>query len=377
MNREEALQHFKETYVSKKCNEKLFALEEFYQKNVNDLIPGLVEAFRQICIKAKKMQQENKKGKIGYITFSMLRTSIAEGKHKCLVEAFDDSWFLDFQECSTEYDASWAFKFLDELGTELEEKRRMYAGSITASDLERIKLLEAQKFNRYVMALVRYGMPRMEALKEYQELSKEEEFIVRAGEYKDETEMVFKGDASIKDPLKTKEWLDEKLEEAEYTFENFKSLDLSEGDYADIDLSYADFRGSNLSKSRLAGCELVGTRFEGSCMDEADLSGAYIFEADFKGCSLKDADFYEAEGSRGIKEEEWDDCGYLAVNFENADLGGADFEDADLKGAIFTGANLKGTKFTGANLENAVFSWKDKDIIELLEEQLKVIQWKR
>ncbi|HEX9062340.1 MAG TPA: pentapeptide repeat-containing protein [Clostridia bacterium] len=376
MNREEALQHFKETYVSKKCNEKLFALEEFYQKNINELIPGLVEAFRQICIKAKKMQQENKKGKIGYITFSMLRTSIAEGKHKCLVEAFDGSWFLDFQECSTEYDASWAFKFLDELGTELEEKRRMYAGSITASDLERIKLLEAQKFNSYVISLARYVTPKMDVLKEYQELSKEDEFEIRAGEYHDYTETVFKEDMRKKDRVKIVEWLGEKKDE--YAFEVFRSLDLSEGDYAGIDFSFADLRNSNLSKSNLNGSELIGTRFNNCILDRANISVSFIYGADFSGCSLKYTDFFWVQGNKGIsKDGEWECPGYFNVNFTDADLEGADFERADLKGAVFIGANLKGTRFDGANLENAIFSWKDKGILKLDQEQMKVIQWKR
>lgn len=377
VNRTDALQQFKETYVKEKSNEKLLLLEKYFQGHKDDLIPAFVESFRLICLKVKEMQLKKEKGKIGYITYSMLRTAIAERKHTYLLEAFNENWFLDFEECYAQYDASWAFSYLEALRTELEEKRKLYFGTIVTSDIENMIQAEAGKFNEYVISLARYAMPKAVGLKEYQEIDKEEELEVRVGEYRDMSEVVYKEDIREKDPEEIREWLNEKLED-EYSFEAFRNLDLQNGDYKNIGLSYADFSRCNFSKSKMTGCVLIGTKFNGGLMEEVDLSGSLIYGADFSRCNLKKAVFYRVEGADGLQDQSgWERPGFLGVSFEGADLEGADFEGADLKGAVFIGANLKNVNFTGADLKNAIFSEKDAGRLDLDKLQIQTIEWKR
>ncbi len=376
MNRTDALRHFKETYVKEKSNEKLFLLEEYFQEHKDCLSIAFVESFRQACIKIKEMQLKKEKGKIGYITYSMLRTGIAEGKADYLLEAFDKHWFLDFEECHAGYDAGWAFGFLNGLRTELEEKGKLYIGAVVASDVGNIIQSEAGKFNEYVISLARYAMPLAIALDEYKEIDKEEELEVRVGEYRDISEVVCKEDTGVKNSEKIREWLNERLED-EYSFEVFRGLDLQAGDYNHSDLSYADFMGSNLSKSRMTGCILVGTKFSGGFLEGADLSGSLIYGADFSHCSLKGAVFCGAEGAEGLHDRlYWERPGYTGVSFKGAELEGADFKKADLKGAVFIGADLKNVNFTEADLKNAVFLKKDSGLLNLDELQIRDIKWK-
>lgn len=377
MKREDAITHFTETYLKPKINEKLFALDKYFHENKGRLVSAFLDSFRNICIEIKKMQASGEKGKIGFITYSMLRTALLERSYCMLIEAFNEDWFLDLRECHAGYEASWAFGFLEELGSELGDITKLYIGNIVGADIERIKLKEAEKFNEYVKSLARYAMPEALRIKEYMEIQREEVFEIRVGEYRDTSEIVYKEDRRIKDSKEIKEFLEEKLED-EYSYEVFTQLDLSDGNYKEADFRYADFRKSNLSKSNMSECILVGAKFNHGILEGTDFSNSIIYGTDFSQCKLKGAHFYRAEGPAGVcGRSSWEMPGFEGINFMGADLEDADFESADLRGAVFIDANIKGTNFTGANLENTVFSEKDANLLDLDERQHKVVKWLR
>lgn len=310
MRKIDALQHFKESFVKEKSAETMLALEDYYQKHKDTLAAEFIQSFRQACLKIKEMQSRGQKGKIGYITYSMLRTAIMEGQGTHIVDAYDKYWFFDGQECRAAYDAGWAFGFLDRLAQEMEEGRKVYGGILSTPDIENIKLKEAGKYNQYVVELARYAMPGAAALKEFAEIERDEELEVRVGEYMDISEVVYKEDRREKDSGEIKEWLEEKLQ-YQYAYNVLKNLDLSEGNYEGIDLRYTNLEGSSFTGSNMRGCILAGAKFNR--------------------------------------------CLLQRVNFEGANLEGADFEDADLRGAVLRGARLKAANFRGAKLEDAEY----------------------
>ncbi|MBC2580554.1 pentapeptide repeat-containing protein [Clostridium sp. DJ247] len=373
MKKEEALQHFKENYVKEKSIQKMLLLEEYFHKHKEELALDFIKSFKNICIKIREMQLTKEKEKIAYITYSMLRTEILEKNFVHIIEAFNSFWFFDQKECEVKYDASWAFKFLDHLWTELEEQRKVYMNLITSSDIEKIILKEAEKYNQYIIALGRYALEKAAALKEFQDIEKEQELEVRIGEYMDVSEIVYKEDLREKASEEIKAWLEEKLP-YKYVNEILRNLDLSKGNYEGIDLRYAELHGSNFSNSSMKNCILIGTKFNGCFLNNVDFSQSFINAADFTNCKLNNAIFKEVQAYSGLgNESTWEIPGYMAVNFQGADLEGADFQNAILKGAIFKGANLKGANFKGAYLQDAVFLKEDLDKLPLEEEQIKLI----
>lgn len=376
MAKEDVLQHFIENEVQTKNLESLLALEEYFQNHKDELVHDFVQSFRNICRTIKTMQLRGEKGRIGHITYSMLRTEIMEGRHIYVIDASDITWFFDRKECQAEYNAGWAFQYLDVVESELEQISKTYMGAITKPDIERIKLGLANKYHQYVVSLARYAMPQAIILPEYLEIDKEEELEVRVGEYLDHSETIYKEDVIVKDSEEIKAWLEEKLE-YEYAYEVFTDLTLSHGNYEGIDLRYADMKQSDLSRSNLRGCILLGTKFIGCRLQGTDFSYSLISEADFSYSDLKDAVFYNTEGAQGLPDpDSWEMPGFVPVRFEGADLERADFEEANLAGAIFTGANLTATNFKGANLERAVFSRADMLNVNLDDKQRASIIWK-
>ncbi len=373
MKKEEALQHFKENYVREKSIEKLLALEIYFNEHKDELALDFMESIKEICVKIKDMQEENKKEKIGYITYSMLRTEILEKNYIYTIEAFNGFWFFDKKECEAKYDVSWAFKFLDELWTELEQQRKVYMNLILAADVEKIILKEAENYNQYIVTLARYAAEKIKDLKEFESVEKEEELEIRVGEYMDFSEVVYKQDLRKKDSKEIKEWLEEKLE-YKYTYEVLENLDLSQGDYEGIDLRHAVVSGSDFSNSSMKDSILIGTKFNNSNLNNVDFSQCFINGGDFTNSKLKNAIFENVQGFSGLGDKLiWEMPGYAAVNFKGADLEGASFQNAVLTGALFKGANLKKVNFKGAYLENAVFLKEDLEEINLDEGQRKLI----
>lgn len=375
MKKEEALQHFRENHVDPTFHATIVALEQYAQTHRDELVQDFLPSFQQLCRTIKQKQAAGEKGKIGYITYSMLRTEILEGRHRYLVEATDNRWFLDDHVCEAEYDASWAFRFLDEFERSLEQARKVYMNVITQADLETIKLQEALNYHQYVIRFIRYAMSYAVALPEYTEMEKAEEFEIRVGEYFDRSEIVYKEDTREKEASEIAEWLEEK-EPHVYSYEVFTQLDLSHGKYDGIDLRYANLMQSKLSYAALRTCILVGANFEACQLEGVDMSHSVLYEANFSQSNLTGAILWGVQGAAGwLDDSTWTMPGFAGVTFAGANLTGTDFRGANLAGAIFTGAILSGTIFEGANLDQAVFSLKDREILPLTSAQRESIIW--
>lgn len=373
---ETALQHFHETHVHGVTRAKWLALGDFYQKNREKLAADFLASFRQICRRICDMQKSGKKEKVAYLHYSMLRTAIIEQTYLWRVDAYDASWYRDRQECSTTYDATWAFQFLAELDAELEKKRQPYMNQIGRFDVERIILREAAKYQTYVVALARFAMEAAVKLPEYREIGRDSRFEVRAGQYFDQSEIVYIEDWSVKDPKEIKRWFEEKSV-SEYAYEVYRGLNLSGGDYQGIDLRYADLRDSDLSAGQLSHAVLLGAKLGGSNLKGADLSRAGIYEADFRGSDLRGAILNGVAGACGWNgdADNWLP-GFSRVNFSGANLEKTDFSDAFLNGADFRDAHLDGVKFEGAELNGAVFSKESQSQLQSVldgEQRHKVV----
>ncbi|CAM3599618.1 pentapeptide repeat-containing protein [Marinicrinis lubricantis] len=373
--REEAMLHFEKHVVQPRVRETLLSLERDYDARSDGWTSGFVEAFRNVCLQARKRQKEAGKAPIAYITFSMLRTALADGRDVYLVEAADQRWFLDREPSFGSYDVSWAFRYVRRLREQLRLEAPAYKGAIVEPDVDRIILREAVKFHQYVVRLGRKAMEHAARLPEFLELERAEEVEVRIGEYWDASEVVFKEDRRPRKDKAVKAWLEERKEYT-YAYEAFEKLDLAGGDYSRNDLRYAWFRSCRLSRSRLEQCVLIGTSFGRSDLEGSDLSGSLIHGADFSGCRLEGARLKGTLGAKGLTDPaHWDMPGYPAVRFVEADLTGADLSEADLRGAVFTNARLDDAQWQGARMDGAVLPASYREILPLSDEQRQAVIW--
>ncbi|WP_346835960.1 pentapeptide repeat-containing protein [Paenibacillus polymyxa] len=357
MNRQEVLQHFtKEVYEPLK-HQMLFTLEAFFQNCKHALAKTFRNSLEQILGKVKQMQREGAKQALGYISYSMLRTELANGRATYLVEAMDKRWFMDLHTCRDTYNADWAFRYLDEWEMELSKHAKKYGGRIGLDDIERMKLRAAIHIHQYIIALARFSITEawLDEIQFAHEIQLEDVFELRVGQYWDQSEVVFKRDVRIKDSMVMKEWLEEK-KPYDYIHEVFRGIDGSQGDYEGIRLQYADLSESSFNNSIFTGGNLIGSAWNKACLIEADFSSCLIQEARFEQANLKGASFRDAIAVPGIyQSKRWESPGFQPVSFAGADLTGAQFQGAYLKDADFTGAILQGADFMGAAFEGACF----------------------
>lgn len=182
---------FIKKYVGDRWQEEFLAVDERYVKDKENIENRLINSFEALCKKAMELQKEEKKGAIKYIYFSYLRTSIKENKATYRLDAYDENWFLDNEECSTLWNADFIFSSLFKHMEELEESRKPYLKRITAMDIEKIKLIEADKYKVLTNEFIKSLVEKLIETEGYKEMNKDEEICIIAGEYMDVCETLY------------------------------------------------------------------------------------------------------------------------------------------------------------------------------------------
>lgn len=197
-NKEAALKEFIEKYAADSFAVELFNIDDRYKENKELIDKSFMISFVGLCKKALKLQKEGKKGSIKYIYFSFLRTSIMENKAFYRFDAYDENWFLDQAECSTLWKADFILSSLFKLCRELEIKKAEYGKAVTSMDIEKIKLLEAQKYNITAYEFIKEMVPKLIEMPEYLEMNKTSDLAISFGEYMDQSEVIYKASEAEK-----------------------------------------------------------------------------------------------------------------------------------------------------------------------------------
>ena len=365
MNREEAARHFEEEVVTVERQHMLLMLDTCLQRDQEQLIEAYLSSFQALCRQIREAQLAGRKGAISYITYSFLRTEIVAGRAYDLVEAADHRWFLDSDPIRLEYDAGWAFGVLDQMMERLEQAARFYMGKIASSELQRIRMRECEAVHRYVAALIRAAMPEAVKTAEYMELQREDIFEIRAGEYCDTSECVYREDKRQLVAANVKDWLSER-NLYDYTYNAFGELELQRMICDELDFRYTAFRGTQLDGTSFKQGILLGTSWQSCSLRSTDFTGSVVSGAKFDGCCLREAVLRGITGSSGRLDPAWRGPALEGVSFRDCDLTGADLRDAwlegaDLRGACLDGVDLRGAQlagilWTGASLEGTILN---------------------
>lgn len=335
-----------EKYALQLKNQKLFEMEELYQKNFTDYVSIFQEHFLQLCKNIIQLQKTSTLGEISYLEYTLLYTNLLQKKETAEVRVYNDNWYFDSgQQIIGNFDFSHLFPKFRELWTELFAARKRFAGAVASHEIKSFLLSCAHSFYRYVISVCRFSiLPCIES-ELFQSIQRAKKFEINIGEYMAYTEAVYKEDKTqtSKDAL---DWFSLRLE-YEYAFEDFSGLDFSGTNLSEIDLRYSDLRNCKLANTDFQDSMLFGTRFCYSDMEDADLRYCLLHEADFTGANLANARFTAAKSYTGIAPERtsWKIPGYRPVSFRNANLTNADFKNAAIENADFTGAKMDGAMF--------------------------------
>ncbi|WP_025684901.1 pentapeptide repeat-containing protein [Paenibacillus maysiensis] len=363
MDKQAALKQIYEHDFVPLLEENLQALEAEFQRNKTILTVDLVSAFREMCQLIKNMQDRNEKAPIGYIHFSMLRTSILDQTYLYVIEAYSDEWYFDQVNCTVTYDASWAFRSIASIIDVLDQKRKPYIRLLNRADVERMVWSSSHYFHQFIATLLRLAVHQMIEMPEYQSIQKAKCLFIRIGEFKDQSEQVYIEDLV---PLHENDLKQRLLDEGEteHPFENVKGATLRDLRMVEKDLRYSDFGMGDFSNSQFRNCVLLGTTWRNANLRDVDFSGSILSDADFSGSDLRGVHFYAVKGN--VFREGSYRTGLLGIRFTNANLDGVNLVGAHFGEQVdFKGASMQGTMLSKSNQEH----------FRLSPSQLQMVQW--
>lgn len=191
MDKNEALKDFVEKYVKGRWQHEFVAIDEKFRENKASIENGLKAAFESLCNRVLTLQNQNAKGSIRYIYFSFLRTSIMEDNAFYRIDAYDEKWFLDKEECFAMWNADFIFRNLFDHMKEIKTKTCDYARKISPIDIEEIKQCEALKYNTLTTEFIKEMIPMLIECKPYKEMAKAPDINILAGEFMDRSEVLY------------------------------------------------------------------------------------------------------------------------------------------------------------------------------------------
>lgn len=373
MTREEALRHWLDTAVADKRMELMLALHQEVLAHRDKLTGEWIESFKQLCADIRRMQDEKRKGKIKYIHYSILRSQILIGDHRCRIAAYDAQWHGDTSTCTAEYEAGWAFAKLDEFKRHLSETSKKYVGKLLPADVAVVVQRDIVWYTAYVIKLARYALREAVRTDEFAAIDKEDEQFIYVGEHQDRGELVYRYEARTKDVETLKEMFSDS-NRSEYVYEVFRGANLSGMYFQLLNLSFGDFSESTLAGSLCLGCALIGADFHGANLQGADLSNNILHGASFREANLQSAKLEHIKAGMSFpSQDQLHIPPFMETSFAGANLEQASFRGAELRGADFRGAVLKGTSFADADLAGAMFRASDAKRLDLSAEQLAYI----
>lgn len=191
VDKEKILNEFNKKYINGYFEKSLSKLSDIFRKNQKSIENEILIKFKENCDKAKTFQNEGLKQKIKYIYFSFLRTNIIEDKGVWRLEFLDRNWFFDSQKCSCDIDFSWVYEEFFNYMDEVMEKRKEYGRIITEMDIEKIKLIEADKYHVIPIEIIKNIINEFLESEEFKRMAVDKEILIFAGEYMDDVVLLY------------------------------------------------------------------------------------------------------------------------------------------------------------------------------------------
>ena len=280
--------------IEQKSMECLTNLDRYIQHNFDDLINDFLIQFARYCRKITLMQEAGKKGPLGFIHFSQLRTNTQAKRHMIRLDAYDENWYGDRVECSGEYNACAILIWFEEFANAMEAAGKNLYSHKKRKDVKRAIFAESKKYLFILAELIRIGLKKAAETEWFQGIKREAVFVVCIGEYQDTSDILYKEDASIKDPQTVKHFLEDK-DQSIYTHEICENLDLTYGCYEGDNLLFANFTGCDFSHSSFNNSLILNSNFSNTVMKNTKLENAKIFHTDFSGATLNSVSFQGSE----------------------------------------------------------------------------------
>ena len=342
MEREQAEQKFQE-----QCFEPLFVdwtqtVTEQYGKD-SERVETLLLAHGKGFLGALVKMQEQLDCRVCILTFSILWTSLLQGKPAILIEAYEDIPFGSDPVLSEKIPAPWLFYGWSGFVGALEKK----CGELALNTYIRLPEIRTKALEAAQNILITYCMMMKAHLRqlpqteEWASVRKQEFFFVSAGEYM-ERQLPLLGERPELDLAYLESGTDarfSKFKDCTFTGQTFSQLFL-----ADTAFHHCVFQGVTFEKCALCDALFVDCTFENCTLSDLSIMGAEFYATRFTGVK-----FYCVWSDLGQSREKKDCVSCGQTTFTNCLLERTQFQDSNL-----SEAKIDSCQFIELSADNSV-----------------------
>ena len=283
-----------EEYAIQLKNQKLFEMEDIYQKHFSEFVPFFQKHFQETCENIIKMQKAGRLGEISYLEYTLLYTNMLQKKETAEVRVYDNNWYFgDKQQIVNEFDFSVLFTKYHELSSELMAYRKRFAGEASSQEVQSFLFSCIRPFYCYIISIFRYSILPCINKEPFLSIQRTDKFEINIGEYMGYTEAIYKENKkrTSEDSLA---WFSLRRE-FEYAFEDFSGLDFTGADLSGAKFIAAEAHAGvpNHNKWIITGYQRVS--FRNACLKKADFQRTRTLDADFTGAVMDGALFQQSQ----------------------------------------------------------------------------------
>ncbi len=296
MDRETALQNYKEE-ISEKISAFRSRMGDHVLKHAEDLEALVEKAMKLLGDQMAKQEKEY----VCFMYFSLLKTDLINRNYRVLLHGLDISWYMDNEPAEVYVDVKELFMPFDELWNCLAAANQGYGGFVNDYDIRNMLFDELTIIDNMICQILRYRLRDWERKGIFDPVTRSPYWILRWGEYRDQSEILVQTDRVEKAPGVWKaELLKTGRKPENMVFSYWYKGTYENRTIKDMDMRFITFEGSTIQNVVFQNCNLEGSRFPGSRLVGCSFEGCNLWGADFRECAFEQTSLAGAELSAAV-----------------------------------------------------------------------------
>lgn len=318
MDRETALEIYQGT-----VSERITRFQETIGAYVLEYAEELEAMVRSAADLLGEQMKKQGKESVCFLYFSILKADLLNRKYRLMLHGLDARWYLDEEPVEVYVDAKDLLSPLDKLWNDLAEAGQGYGGAVNSYDIQNMIFDQMPIFDCAVSQVLRYRLREWEKKGIFGNMTLPPSWILKWGQYRDQTEMLLRTDRAEKEEgFWSEEIARAKRKPDQMMFGYWYRGTYQDSSLEDLDLRFITFEEAGIKKVNFQNCNMEGSRFIRCTLTDCTFEGCSLWGADFRGCRFEHTSFDRAELTAAVFPAE--SVPFLGISAEQLQVIGLD-----------------------------------------------------
>lgn len=300
MEREAALLKYQE-----KIDERLMEYRSEMGMYLMERSEQLEEMVKGAMDSLGERMKEKGKEYVSFLSISLLKINLIQHRYQFLLHAMNMQWYLDEEPIEVYFDAKDLFSPFEEFWNFCIEASYEFRGIVNSYDIQHILFEELKYIDGTISKILRYRLREWEMKGIMQNVTLSPYFLLKWGEYRDQTEFILQVDRVTKEESIWKGDLKKANHKPETMIFSYWYRGQYKGSQAkNLDMTFIVLEECSLSDAQFVGCNMEGSRFPKSNLSNCTFENCNLWGADFTGCTFENVSFRGSELTAALFPEE-------------------------------------------------------------------------